>query len=65
MYVCNRDHYGYLPVPLEQDQTLEEEEESFTHTLTEALSKLTADDSIIASFKALHHQSLLPFFLGL
>lgn len=39
MYVCNKDHYGYLPVPLNQDQTLEEEEESFTHTLTEALSK--------------------------
>uniref|UniRef100_A0A8C9XT73 Si:ch211-13f8.2 n=1 Tax=Sander lucioperca TaxID=283035 RepID=A0A8C9XT73_SANLU len=35
MYVCNKDHYGYLPVPLRQDQTLEEEEESFTHTLTE------------------------------
>uniref|UniRef100_A0AAQ5YTI5 Glycosyl transferase family 25 domain-containing protein n=1 Tax=Amphiprion ocellaris TaxID=80972 RepID=A0AAQ5YTI5_AMPOC len=33
MHVCNRDHYGYLPVPLKQDQTLEEEEESFTHTL--------------------------------
>lgn len=40
MYVCNRDHYGYLPVPLKQDQTLEDEEESFTHTMTEALSKL-------------------------
>uniref|UniRef100_A0AAQ5X9S0 Glycosyl transferase family 25 domain-containing protein n=1 Tax=Amphiprion ocellaris TaxID=80972 RepID=A0AAQ5X9S0_AMPOC len=41
MHVCNRDHYGYLPVPLKQDQTLEEEEESFTHTLTEALSKVS------------------------
>ncbi|XP_071764136.2 procollagen galactosyltransferase 2 [Centroberyx gerrardi] len=39
MYVCNREHYGYLPLPLKQHQTLEEEEESFTHTLTEALSK--------------------------
>lgn len=38
MYVCNRDRHGYLPVPLEQDQTLEEEQESFAHTLTEALS---------------------------
>ncbi|KAG7227142.1 hypothetical protein INR49_013940 [Caranx melampygus] len=37
MYVCNRDHYGYLPVPLKQDQTLGEEEESFSHTVTEAL----------------------------
>nr|XP_033960136.1 procollagen galactosyltransferase 2-like [Pseudochaenichthys georgianus] len=39
MYVCNKDHYGYLPVPLQPEQTLEEEEESFSHTLTEALSK--------------------------
>lgn len=39
MYVCNKGHYGFLPVPLKQDQTLEEEEESFSHTLTEALSE--------------------------
>ncbi|CAL8281083.1 unnamed protein product [Lota lota] len=37
MYVCNKEHYGYLPLPLKQHQTVEEEEESFTHTLTEAL----------------------------
>ncbi|KAF1383538.1 hypothetical protein PFLUV_G00132920 [Perca fluviatilis] len=45
MYVCNKDHYGYLPVPLRQDQTLEEEEESFTHTLTEALIAHTMEPS--------------------
>ncbi|XP_010731705.3 procollagen galactosyltransferase 2 [Larimichthys crocea] len=45
MYVCNKDHYGYLPVPLNQDQTLEEEEESFTHTLTEALISYTVEPS--------------------
>ncbi|XP_037642447.1 procollagen galactosyltransferase 2 isoform X1 [Sebastes umbrosus] len=45
MYVCNKDHYGYLPVPLKQDQTLEEEEESFTHTLTEALIAYTMEPS--------------------
>ncbi|XP_034469460.1 procollagen galactosyltransferase 2-like [Hippoglossus hippoglossus] len=45
MHVCNRDHYGYLPVPLMQDQTLEEEEESFTHTLTEALIDYTMEPS--------------------
>nr|XP_046264773.1 procollagen galactosyltransferase 2 [Scatophagus argus] len=44
-YVCNRDHYGYLPVPLQQDQTLEEEEESFSHTLTEALIAYTMEPS--------------------
>ncbi|GAA6222576.1 procollagen galactosyltransferase 2-like [Lates japonicus] len=45
MYVCNRDHYGYLPVPLKQDQTLEEEEESFSHTLTEALIDFSMEPS--------------------
>ncbi|XP_053293980.1 procollagen galactosyltransferase 2 [Pleuronectes platessa] len=45
MYLCNRDHYGYLPEPLTQDQTLEEEEESFTHTLTEALIDFTMEPS--------------------
>uniref|UniRef100_A0A8C9VGZ1 Collagen beta(1-O)galactosyltransferase 2b n=1 Tax=Scleropages formosus TaxID=113540 RepID=A0A8C9VGZ1_SCLFO len=37
MYVCNREHYGFLPVPLKPQQSIEEEDESFTHTITEAL----------------------------
>lgn len=37
MFVCNREHYGYLPVPLWAEQTLEDEAESFAHTLTEAM----------------------------
>ncbi|XP_056328120.1 procollagen galactosyltransferase 2 [Danio aesculapii] len=37
MFICNREHYGYLPQPLEMKQTLEEEVESFSHTVTEAL----------------------------
>ncbi|XP_073347732.1 procollagen galactosyltransferase 2-like [Pagrus major] len=45
MYVCNKDHYGYLPVPLKQDQPLEEEDESFAHTLTEALIAFTVEPS--------------------
>uniref|UniRef100_A0A8D0CLA7 Collagen beta(1-O)galactosyltransferase 2b n=1 Tax=Scleropages formosus TaxID=113540 RepID=A0A8D0CLA7_SCLFO len=39
MYVCNREHYGFLPVPLKPQQSIEEEDESFTHTITEALSE--------------------------
>uniref|UniRef100_A0A674CQB4 Procollagen galactosyltransferase 2-like n=1 Tax=Salmo trutta TaxID=8032 RepID=A0A674CQB4_SALTR len=39
MYICNREHYGYLPLPLKQEQSLEEEVESFSHTMTEALSE--------------------------
>ncbi|KAK5859470.1 hypothetical protein PBY51_021025 [Eleginops maclovinus] len=45
MYVCNKDHYGYLPVPLKPEQTLEEEEENFSHTLTEALISFTMEPS--------------------
>uniref|UniRef100_A0A8C2ZX95 Collagen beta(1-O)galactosyltransferase 2b n=1 Tax=Cyclopterus lumpus TaxID=8103 RepID=A0A8C2ZX95_CYCLU len=41
MYVCNREHYGLLPVPLKAQQSVEEERESFIHTITEALSEFT------------------------
>ncbi|KAF6727439.1 Procollagen galactosyltransferase 2 [Oryzias melastigma] len=37
MFVCNREHYGFLPVPLKAQQTVEDEGESFIHTITEAL----------------------------
>ncbi|KAF7695615.1 procollagen galactosyltransferase 2 precursor [Silurus meridionalis] len=37
MFVCNKEHYGFLPIPLKANQSLEDEEESFTHTITEAL----------------------------
>uniref|UniRef100_A0A4W4GHT8 Glycosyl transferase family 25 domain-containing protein n=1 Tax=Electrophorus electricus TaxID=8005 RepID=A0A4W4GHT8_ELEEL len=39
MNVCNREHYGFLPAPLKAHQNVEDEVESFTHTITEALSK--------------------------
>uniref|UniRef100_A0A3P9LS18 Collagen beta(1-O)galactosyltransferase 2 n=1 Tax=Oryzias latipes TaxID=8090 RepID=A0A3P9LS18_ORYLA len=37
MFLCNREHYGFLPVPLKAQQTVEDEAESFIHTITEAL----------------------------
>ncbi|XP_051722782.1 procollagen galactosyltransferase 2 [Ctenopharyngodon idella] len=37
MFLCNKEHYGYLPLPLKTKQTQEEEVESFSHTVTEAL----------------------------
>ncbi|XP_066548271.1 procollagen galactosyltransferase 2 [Amia ocellicauda] len=37
MHVCNRWHFGILPVPLKPQQSLEEEAESFTHMRIEAL----------------------------
>lgn len=37
MYICNKEHYGYLPVPLKPYQTLEDDIEGFAHVLTEAM----------------------------
>ncbi|XP_073439011.1 procollagen galactosyltransferase 2 isoform X1 [Dendrobates tinctorius] len=37
MYICNKEHYGYLPVPLKPHQTLYDDIESFTHVLTDAM----------------------------
>ncbi|XP_076008901.1 procollagen galactosyltransferase 2 [Genypterus blacodes] len=37
MYVCNRENYGFLPVPLKAQQNVEDESESFIHTITEAM----------------------------
>ncbi|KFP55434.1 Procollagen galactosyltransferase 2, partial [Cathartes aura] len=38
MFICNREHYGFLPMPLKSHQTLQEETENFVHTLIEAMS---------------------------
>ncbi|XP_067277851.1 procollagen galactosyltransferase 1 [Pseudorasbora parva] len=35
MFVCNKETYGYLPVPLRAHSTLQDEADSFTHTMLE------------------------------
>lgn len=35
MYVCNKETYGYLPVPLRAHNTLQDEADSFLHSLLE------------------------------
>ncbi|NXO39219.1 GT252 galactosyltransferase, partial [Locustella ochotensis] len=37
MFICNREHYGFLPMPLKPTQSLQEEAENFVHTLIEAM----------------------------
>ncbi|XP_032082006.1 procollagen galactosyltransferase 2 [Thamnophis elegans] len=37
MYICNREHYGYLPVPLKPHQMLEDEGDNIVHMLSEAM----------------------------
>ncbi|XP_037554097.1 procollagen galactosyltransferase 2 [Nematolebias whitei] len=45
MYVCNKEHYGFLPVPLKPQQSVEDERENFIHTITEALIDHDIDPS--------------------
>ncbi|XP_076004252.1 procollagen galactosyltransferase 1 [Genypterus blacodes] len=37
MYVCNKEVYGYFPVPMRSHATLQDEEESFLHTHLEVM----------------------------
>uniref|UniRef100_A0A1A8M979 procollagen galactosyltransferase n=1 Tax=Nothobranchius pienaari TaxID=704102 RepID=A0A1A8M979_9TELE len=37
MYVCNREVYGYIPVPMRSHATLQDEAESFLHTHLEIM----------------------------
>ncbi|XP_043940389.1 procollagen galactosyltransferase 1 isoform X2 [Protopterus annectens] len=39
MYVCNKEIYGFLPVPLRSHATLQDEAESFLHVLLEVMVK--------------------------
>lgn len=39
MYVCNKETYGYLPVPMRSNANLQDETESFMHTHLEVMGK--------------------------
>ena len=39
MYVCNKETYGYFPVPTRSHGTLQDEVESFTHTHLEVMGE--------------------------
>lgn len=39
MYLCNKEHYGYLPIPLKPHQTLQEDIENLIHVQIEAMSE--------------------------
>lgn len=39
MYVCNKETYGYFPVPMRSHATLQDEEESFLHTHLEVMGE--------------------------
>ncbi|KAE8611417.1 hypothetical protein XENTR_v10012442 [Xenopus tropicalis] len=37
MYICNREHYGYLAVPMKPHQSLQDDIDYFVHVQTEAM----------------------------
>lgn len=37
MYICNRETYGYFPVPLRSHNTLQDEADGFLHSLLEVM----------------------------
>lgn len=39
MYVCNKEVYGFLPVPLRAHSSLQDEAESFMHTQLEVMGE--------------------------
>lgn len=39
MYICNRETYGYFPVPLRSHNTLQDEADSFLHSLLEVMGE--------------------------
>ncbi len=39
MYICNRENYGYFPVPLRSHNTLQDEVDSFLHSLLEVMGE--------------------------
>lgn len=39
MYVCNKEVYGFLPVPLRSHSSLQDEAESFMHVQLEVMGE--------------------------
>lgn len=60
MFVCNREHYGFLPMPLKSHQSLQEEAENFVHTLIEAMSKFLCLPMVEPPLRGHVCRALLP-----
>lgn len=40
MFVCNKEMYGFIPVPLRSHNTLQDEADSFLHSVLEVNGEL-------------------------
>lgn len=51
MYLCNRETYGHLPVPLHTRNSLRDEADNFLHTLLEVMGEfrltMVHDDVVV------------------
>lgn len=57
MFVCNKETYGYLPVPLKSHNTLQDEADSFLHTVLEVNGEWVFIRSFLFTFAS---NSLFP-----
>jgi hypothetical protein len=48
MYVCNKEAYGFLPVPLRAHSSLQDEAESFLHVQLEVMGESFAHRTLVA-----------------
>lgn len=66
MYVCNKEIYGYFPVPMPSHATLNDEGESFLHTQLEVMgeSKVSqeTDYMTVLTREAVYHNRFLEMF---
>ena len=50
MHILNMDFYGFLPVPLQEHNTLEQEAEQFAHIKIENISTVSFSFSLKLKF---------------
>lgn len=63
MYVCNKETYGYFPVPMLAHANLQDEAESFLHTQLEVMGELTQEQTNRHAVATVQIENLKSFSL--
>lgn len=63
MYVCNKETYGYFPVPMPAHANLQDEAESFLHTQLEVMGESTQGQTKHHAVASLENKNLRSFTL--
>lgn len=61
MYVCNKETYGYFPVPMPAHANLQDEAESFLHTQLEVMGESTQEQTNQPAVTTLNVKNLGSF----